>query len=295
MAKLMTKGFMFSDEQIHEIYHHRRHNLHGISCFPNKSVNLSCLPSSCLPRSDFCGRRLVINEGGPKFHRRNPQVAALSAQMSIGIRKAQKWWEKGLQPNMKEVTGAQDLVDSLLSAGDKLVVVDFFSPGCGGCKALHPKMCQLAETNPDVQFLQVNYEEHKSMCYSLNVHVLPFFRFYRGAEGRVCSFSCTNATIKKFKDALAKYGTDRCTLGPPKGLEEKELLALAANKDLSFNYTPKTEESVPITSQKEVEDRTPNIESPLPTPLPFPLPITSTSSQKDKRDTEKEAYATSGR
>ncbi|MCD7466397.1 hypothetical protein HAX54_003049 [Datura stramonium] len=252
------------------------------------------LSSSCLPRSEFCGRRLAINDGITKCNRRNPQVAAFSAQMSIGIRKAQKWWEKGLQPNMKEVTSAQDLVDSILSAGDKLVVVDFFSPGCGGCKALHPKMCQLAEMNPDVQFLQVNYEEHKSMCYSLNVHVLPFFRFYRGAEGRVCSFSCTNATIKKFKDALEKYGTDRCTLGPPKGLEEKELLALAANKDLSFNYSPKTEdEPIPVTSQEEVEERTPNIESPL--PLPLPLPITSTGSHKVKRDTEKEAYATSGR
>lgn len=41
---------------------------------------------------------------------------------------------------MKEVTGAQDLVDSLLNAGDKLVVVDFLSPGCGGCRALHPKV-----------------------------------------------------------------------------------------------------------------------------------------------------------
>ena len=41
---------------------------------------------------------------------------------------------------MKSVTSPQDLVDSLLNAGDKLVVVDFFSPGCGGCKALHPKV-----------------------------------------------------------------------------------------------------------------------------------------------------------
>ncbi|CAN4075413.1 unnamed protein product [Withania somnifera] len=298
MAKLMSKGCMFpSSSDYGEIYHHHRHNLHGICSFPNKSVNLSCLPSPCLPGNDFCGRRLVINQGGRKFNQRNTHAAAPGVQMSIGIRKAQKWWEKGLQPNMKEVTSAQDLVDSLSSAGDKLVVVDFFSPGCGGCKALHPKMCQLAEMNPDVQFLQVNYEEHKSMCYSLNVHVLPFFRFYRGAEGRVCSFSCTNATIKKFKDALVKYGTDRCTLGPPKGLEEKELLALAANKDLSFSYTPKTEEeSVPVTSQKKVEDRTsPNIEAPLPTRLPLPLPVTSTISLKDKRDTEKEAYATSGR
>lgn len=61
-------------------------------------------------------------------------------QMSFRLGKVQKWWEKGLQPNMKEVTSAQDFVDSLLSAGDKLVVVDFFSPGCGGCKALHPKV-----------------------------------------------------------------------------------------------------------------------------------------------------------
>ncbi|XP_004252003.1 thioredoxin-like 1-1, chloroplastic [Solanum lycopersicum] len=299
MTKLMSKGFIFpsSSSDCGEIYDRLRLNLHGICSFPNKSVNLSCLPSlklssSCLPRTDFYGRRLVINEGLSNFNRR---VADITAQMSVGIKKAQKWWEKGVQPNMKEVNSAQELVDSLLSAGDKLVVVDFFSPGCGGCKALHPKLCQLAEMNPDVQFLQVNYEEHKSMCYSLNVHVLPFFRFYRGAEGRVCSFSCTNATIKKFRDALAKYGTDRCTIGSPKGLEEKELLALAANKDLSFNYTPKTEEEpILVTSQKEVRDRTtPNIESPL--PLPLPLPITSTSSQTAKRDTEKEAYATSGR
>jgi hypothetical protein len=33
---------------------------------------------------------------------------------------------------MREVESAQDLADSLLSAGDKLVVVDFFSLGCGG-------------------------------------------------------------------------------------------------------------------------------------------------------------------
>ncbi|XP_031738086.1 thioredoxin-like 1-1, chloroplastic isoform X4 [Cucumis sativus] len=125
------------------------------------------------------------------------------------IPKAQKWWEKGLQPNMKEI-------------------------------------CQFAEMYPDIQFLQVNYEEHKSMCYSLGVHVLPFFRFYRGAQGRLCSFSCTNATIKKFKDALAKHNTDRCSLGPTQGLEEKDLAALAANKELSFDYTPKPAEEVPI-------------------------------------------------
>lgn len=52
---------------------------------------------------------------------------------------------KGTQPNMKEITGAEDLVESLSRAGDKLVVVDFFSPGCGGCKALHPKVLYISQ------------------------------------------------------------------------------------------------------------------------------------------------------
>ncbi|XP_020690044.1 thioredoxin-like 1-2, chloroplastic, partial [Dendrobium catenatum] len=129
-----------------------------------------------------------------------------------------------------------ELVDSLSGAGDKLVIVDFFCRDCAGCRALHPKICQFAESTPDITlFLQVNNETLKFMCYSLNVHVLPFFRFYRGANGRLRSFSCTNATIKKFKDALAKHNTERSSLGPAKRLEESELLALAANKDHCFN------------------------------------------------------------
>ncbi|CAE6221065.1 unnamed protein product [Arabidopsis arenosa] len=77
---------------------------------------------------------------------------------------------------MREISSAQELVDSLTNVGNKLVVVDFFSPGCGGCKALHPKICQLAKMNPGVQFFQVNYEEHKSMCYS------PVFMFSRFSD-----------------------------------------------------------------------------------------------------------------
>uniref|UniRef100_M1BPY7 Thioredoxin II n=1 Tax=Solanum tuberosum TaxID=4113 RepID=M1BPY7_SOLTU len=41
--------------------------------------------------------------------------------------------------------------------------------------------------------------------------------------------------IKKFKDALGRYGTERCSLGPAKGLDESELLALASIGQLSRN------------------------------------------------------------
>ncbi|KAF3597275.1 hypothetical protein DY000_02026339 [Brassica cretica] len=116
-----------------------------------------------------------------------------------------------------------------------LVVLDFYSPGCGGCKSLHPKICQLAESNPNVMFLKVNQEELRTMCHGLNVHVLPFFKFYRGAEGKLCSFSCTIATINKFKKALDKHGSERCSLGPAKGLDSKELMALASVGELKMD------------------------------------------------------------
>ncbi|KAJ7976354.1 thioredoxin-like 1-1, chloroplastic [Quillaja saponaria] len=259
-------------------------NNNGISLIP-KSCNWfssrklkSQAPSSLSLNSDFHGKRIVfqqdkgIHDTGNSIFR-----ASTAAQMTFRIGKAHKWWEKGLQLNMREVTSAQDLVETLSNAGDKLVVVDFFSPGCGGCKAVHPKLCQLAEMNPDVQFLQVNYEDHKSMCYSLNVHVLPFFRFYRGAHGRLCSFSCTNATIKKFKDALAKHTPDRCSLGPTKGLEEKELLALSANRDLSFNYTPKPVQPAQVPAQKEIL-----VEAATPQPLPLPSVNLQPSQESEK-------------
>ncbi|KAJ0078995.1 hypothetical protein Patl1_22993 [Pistacia atlantica] len=273
-------------------------------CNPNQHGNgLSLLPKSCPAScsmrgfpvklkshalrlssslsSDFNGKRVVLRENKGFPGGGNSSKGSIKAQIGL-IGKSQKWWVKGLQPNMREVDSAQDLVDSLLNAGDKLVVVDFFSPGCGGCKALHPKICQLAEMHPDVQFLQVNYEEHKSMCYSLNVHVLPFFRFYRGAHGRLCSFSCTNATIKKFKDALAKHTTDRCSLEPTKGLEEKELVALAANKDLSFNYTPKPQ---PTPAPAEVELPVPHVVTPHTiSDLVLPLPSTTLKSIQDSKE-----------
>ncbi|XWS58476.1 hypothetical protein CRYUN_Cryun08bG0037200 [Craigia yunnanensis] len=277
MAEVLGKANLFTTCN----YSQKKNQGGGISLF-SKRISGFCLKKNSFPTlkvksqalgSDFNGQRVVFLEKKSVNKRRFCQVP-ITAQMQTGlIGRSQKWWEKGLQPNMKEVTSAQDLVDFLLNAGDKLVIVDFFSPGCGGCKALHPKICQLAEMNPDAQFLQVNYEEHKSMCYSLNVHVLPFFRFYRGAHGRLCSFSCTNATIKKFKDALAKHTPDRCSLGPTKGLEEKELLALAANKDLSFNYTPKPVQPAPVPAQEEILVSK-EVPSDPGTKLPLPLPTT---------------------
>ncbi|XP_078432865.1 thioredoxin-like 1-2, chloroplastic [Wolffia australiana] len=146
---------------------------------------------------------------------------------SICFPQSARWWDKGELDNMVDIRSAGNLVDTLANAGNRLVILNFYSPDCGGCRTLHPKICQIAESNPDALFLKINYEDHRSMCYNLNIRVLPFFRFYRGQQGRICSFSCTIATINKFKDAMAKYNLGNCDSGPAKGLEKTELLKLA--------------------------------------------------------------------
>ncbi|KAJ4973825.1 hypothetical protein NE237_006999 [Protea cynaroides] len=206
-------------------------------------------PSDLLAlKSEFKGTQVLVSEQRAFGGLTLMGTSKFSVNVSVCVSRAMRWWDKTPKPNMVEIKSAQELVDVLSNAGDKLVIVDFYSPGCGGCKALHPKVCQLAELNPNALFLKVNHEELKTMCYSLNINVLPFFRFYRGAEGRLCSFSCTNATIKKFKNALAKHGTDRCSLGAAKGLDESELLMLASNGQISIGLPLRS------TSEEIVED-----------------------------------------
>ena len=90
--------------------------------------------------------------------------------------------------------------------------------------------------------------------------------------------------MKKFKDALAKHNTDRCSLGPTRGLEEKELMALAANRELCFNYTPKAAEEVPIpiTIHARAHAGSVKISESEPSRLPLPSTILKSGAQTSK-------------
>ena len=52
--------------------------------------------------------------------------------------------------------GGIELRQILVDAGDKLVVVDWMAPWCGPCRAIGPKIEELAANNADVVFLKVS-------------------------------------------------------------------------------------------------------------------------------------------
>lgn len=102
--------------------------------------------------------------------------------------------------------------------------------------------------------------------------------------------------IKKFKDALAKHSPDRCSLGPTKGLEEKELLALSANKELSFTYKPKPEQPVAVPEQEEILTAPASAcQGNSHPPLPLPRPLQSKTPTITVEDTKDKTLVTLGR
>ncbi|KAJ7532554.1 hypothetical protein O6H91_13G009100 [Diphasiastrum complanatum] len=187
---------------------------------------LSWLSSACqseaLSKSTFFGGfstgispDSLLGKSGSAYQRRKPSFLVKgAARPSDGVR----WWEKEGPPNMHDINCTQEMINTLGNAGEKLVVVEFYATWCGSCRALYPKLCKLAEEYGDVEFLKVNFDENKKMCKSLNVKVLPYFHFYRGAEGRLDAFSCSLAKLQKLKDALIMHNTQRCSIGPPVGV-----------------------------------------------------------------------------
>jgi hypothetical protein len=69
--------------------------------------------------------------------------------------------------------------------------------------------------NPNVRFVGINFEENKGLARGLGVKVLPFFHFYRGAEGRVGAFTASVSKVQLLRDAIADFSSERCFLEDP--------------------------------------------------------------------------------
>ncbi|XP_030465266.2 thioredoxin-like 2, chloroplastic [Syzygium oleosum] len=210
------------------LYSHRLSNPLSAS-FP-ASVN------PVVPNLKSCTRVLSVASwsiGGvsPLAFRPRKHFASLKVHAAITETDQPKWWEKNAGPNMVDIHSTQEFLSALSQAGDRLVIVEFYGTWCASCRALFPKLCKTAQEHPEILVLKVNFDENKPMCKSMNVKVLPYFHFYRGADGQVESFSCSLAKFQKIKDAIEKHGTARCSAGPPKGVGDLNLDVKSLLKD----------------------------------------------------------------
>ena len=161
-----------------------------------------------------------------------PVDADGAAAAADGAPSAGAWYTKPFGPNCLEVSSVQELVDVL--ATDRLVIVDFFAPWCGACRALYPKLAKLLQDYPDVLLVKVNFEANRALCKSLGIKVLPFFHLYHGAAGRVAAFSATSSKIARLRDALEAHSGAICSLEAPPGLAEFPGVVAATPEDATL-------------------------------------------------------------
>ena len=63
------------------------------------------------------------------------------------------WWELNTPENVAAIDTVQQFKDIMnpIKGTDQLVVVDFFAPWCRACRALNPKIAQIASVYPEVR------------------------------------------------------------------------------------------------------------------------------------------------
>jgi thioredoxin len=102
---------------------------------------------------------------------------------------------------VRDVTDATFEQDVL--GGPKPVVVDFWAPWCGPCKAIAPALEELAAATERVEFVKLDIDENPETAARFGVLSIPTVILFSGGEARE---TVIGARPKRhFEQAFSEY------------------------------------------------------------------------------------------
>lgn len=70
--------------------------------------------------------------------------------------------------------------DARVTDAPGVVLVDFWSPGCGPCRAMDPVLEAAAERHPEVSFAKLNVAAYPDIAWAFGVASVPTLVLFRG-------------------------------------------------------------------------------------------------------------------
>jgi thioredoxin 1 len=105
---------------------------------------------------------------------------------------------------MSTVALTKDNFEEVVTGND-MVVIDFWAPWCGPCRAFAPSFEAASERHSDVVFAKVNTDEEQELAAAFSIRSIPTLMFFREklilyAEPGALPASALDEVISKGKE-----------------------------------------------------------------------------------------------
>ena len=94
--------------------------------------------------------------------------------------------------------------DNVTTAGDKLIMVDFWASWCAPCRAIAPILEKLAQEYPDKLTVgKINIDEQQELAIRHGISSIPTIQLYK--DGKIVETLIGLRPYQDFKDVVDRY------------------------------------------------------------------------------------------